>query len=250
MGAWGPGIFSDDTACDIRDDYREYLGQGLAGEQATARILGEYKSFLADPYDAGVVWLALAATQWKHARLEPDTLAQALHVIDSGVGLQRWTAGTKDYAKRKAALEKLRTQITSPQPAAKKVRRRVKCECDWQIGEMVAYRLLSGKKIVFRAIDHYNDKGGTYPVCELLDWVGQSFPSREEWLSTPIRQGQCPNERSDPIKHITLVGLNRKWASRLQRLEIKMQPSQQPGLCRFILFPRLDGFLKSCFQLE
>src|SRR5690348_4616287 len=88
MGAWGPGVFSDDTACDIRDDYREYLGEGLTGEQATARILRGYKSSLADPNDATVVWLALAATQWKLGRLDPETLAQALHVIDAGTGLQ------------------------------------------------------------------------------------------------------------------------------------------------------------------
>jgi hypothetical protein len=250
MGAWGPGIFSDDTACDIRDDYREYLGEGLTGEQATARILGEYKSSLADPYDAGVVWLALAATQWKLGRLEPDALARALHVIDSGDGLQRWTSGTRDYPKRKAALEKLKTQITSPQPVAKKVRRQVKCECDWQIGEIVAYRLLSGQQIVFRVIDHHIDKGGTYPICEVLDWLGQTFPSREEWLSTPIKLGKRQYASHRPLKQIMLVGLNKKWASRLERLDIKMEPSQHWDRPDVIHFKSLDEFLKLCFQLE
>ena len=250
MGAWGTGIFSDDTACDIRDDFREYLGEGLSGEQATARILDEYKSSLADPYDAGLVWLALGATQWKLGRLDEETLAQALHVIDSGGSLLRWAPGTKDYAKRKAALDKLRTQLTSPQPAAKKVRRQVKCECDWRIGEMVAYRLLSGQQIVFRVISHKTDKGGTYPICEMLDWVGQTFPAPEEWLSTPIRQGQLTLERNRPVKQMMLVGLNRKWASRLQKLDIKLEPSQARDRCQIIHFKYLDGFLSRCFQLE
>ena len=250
MGAWGPGIFSDDTACDLRDDYREYLGEGLSGQQATARILEEYKSSLADPYDAAVVWLALAATQWKLGRLEPDTLVQALNVIDSGDGLTGWTAGTKDYAKRKAALDKLRTQITSPQPAAKKVRHQVKCECDWQIGEMVAYRLLSGHSIVFRVIKHHTDKGGTYPICELLDWVGQSFPSQDEWLAMPIKLGKRQYASPHPLKQMMLVGLNKKWALRLQRFDTKTEPSQRWDRPSVIHFKYLDEFLKRCFQLE
>ena len=248
MGAWGPGIFSDDTACDIRDDYREYLGEGLTGDQATARILGQYKSSLADPYDAAVVWLALAATQWKLGRLEPDTLSQAFRVIDSGAGLLRWTAETKDYAKREAALEKLKTQLNSPQPAAKKVARQVKCDCDWQVGEMVAYRLLSGQQIVFRVIRHKTDKGGTYPVCELLDWVGQASPPREEWMSAPIRPSKV--DRHGPIHQMMLVGLKGKWVSRFQKLDIKMEPSQNRQISRVIFLKQLDGFLKTWFQLE
>src|SRR5579863_5403116 len=104
MGVWGTGIFQDDTASDIREDYRDHLGNGLIGLDATKRILAEYKSSLDDPHEAPVVWIALAAVQWKHGRLEPDTLAQALQVIDSGSDLARWSSNTKDLAKRRAVL--------------------------------------------------------------------------------------------------------------------------------------------------
>lgn len=113
MGAWGAGIFQDDTACDIRDDYKDHLGNGLSGSEATARILSEYKSSFADPDESGVAWLALAAVQWRHGRLDETTLQQALHVIDSGSDLARW-ADSRDLAKRRAVLEKLRAEITSP----------------------------------------------------------------------------------------------------------------------------------------
>src|SRR5512146_1640446 len=131
MGAWGTGIFQDDTACDIRDGYRDYLGEGLDGPEATARILKEFSGLLADPHESGVVWMALAAVQWKHGRLEEQTKAQALRVIESGTDLERWKRDTKDFNKRKAALEKLRVQISSPQPASRKVRRRILCESHW-----------------------------------------------------------------------------------------------------------------------
>ncbi len=90
MGAWGTGIFQDDTACDIRDDYKDYLGDGLSGPEATTRILSEYKSSFADPDESGVAWLALAAVQWRHGRLDETTLEQALRVIDSGSNLAWW----------------------------------------------------------------------------------------------------------------------------------------------------------------
>ena len=105
MGVWGTALFSDDTASDIRGDYVDYLGDGLTGPEATARVLSEYKSSLSDPDEYGVVWLALAAVQWKYGRLEPDALKQALAVIDSGSDLRRWTADTPDHAKRKAVDE-------------------------------------------------------------------------------------------------------------------------------------------------
>jgi hypothetical protein len=65
MGAWGPAIFSDDTACDVREDYKDCLGDGLTPSEATDRILLEWKESLEDFDEQSVVWLALAATQWK-----------------------------------------------------------------------------------------------------------------------------------------------------------------------------------------
>jgi hypothetical protein len=42
MGAWGTAIFSDDTARDIRDEFRDLIGEGLSTEQATEKLLSEY----------------------------------------------------------------------------------------------------------------------------------------------------------------------------------------------------------------
>jgi hypothetical protein len=119
MGAWGTGIFQDDTACDVRDDYRQHLGNGFSGPEATARVLEEYASSLSDPEQAGVVWLALAATQWRCGRLDSTTLENALRVIDSGSDLVRWKDAGRDCKRRAAGLQKLRIQLTSPQPVAK-----------------------------------------------------------------------------------------------------------------------------------
>jgi hypothetical protein len=42
MGAWGTGVFSDDNAADLSDDYRDFIGDGLSGPEATDRLLAEW----------------------------------------------------------------------------------------------------------------------------------------------------------------------------------------------------------------
>jgi hypothetical protein len=90
VGTWGTDIFSDDLASDIRTRYRDLVGDGFSGQQATEILLSEYGEVLSDPDGAPVFWLALAATQWRCGRLEPEVLVHALEVIDSGSDLLRW----------------------------------------------------------------------------------------------------------------------------------------------------------------
>lgn len=248
MGVWGTGLFQDDTASDIRDDYKDHLGNGLSGPEATARVLVEYKSSLADPHEAGVVWLALAATQWKQGRLDPDTLAQALEVIDSGSDLQRWSAGSSDFAKRKAALEKLRIQLTSPQPEAKKVRKHVLATCDWPVGTLIAYRLNSGNLAMLRVIGDHKDKGGTFPVCEVLDWTGTETPTVEMLRSTQVKEGEVFRQK---IHRLILLGFNKAAARRIALLDFTLEPFHKP-ICpqTLVLWKEMDDRLKGWFQIE
>jgi hypothetical protein len=247
MGVWGTGIFQDDNACDIRDHYKDYVGQGMTGPQATVRILADFRSLIADPREAGVVWLALAAVQWKAGRLEPETLALALRVIESGSDLERWDVNAKDRAKRSVVLQKLRAQITSPQSAPKRIAQRKLCESRWSEGDLIGYRLLDGRLIIFCVIGHHTDKGGKYPVCELLDWIGEDVPSKE-----PLHQLEVKRSRTDykhTITQMMLVGLSPKWAKRLIEIEVRRKPSQKSGASSVVHFKYLDQFLKNWFLI-
>jgi hypothetical protein len=250
MGAWGTGIFQNDTASDLRDEYRDHIGNGLSGPEATSRILESYASSLADPGEADVVWLALAATQWRCGRLEPQALEKALAIIDSGSDLARWKAASNaDYLKRRAALEKLRIQLTSPQPAAKKIRRRVLAECDWQVGELTSYRLLSGKLILFRMIGLHTDKGGKSPTLELLDWSGDAVPPEDQLRSMPIRKGK--DRFGGTVTRLLVVGTNNKLKDRLGRLETTLQPEQTKLVPAAVLrWKELDGKLAEWFDFR
>jgi hypothetical protein len=251
MGAWGTGLFSDDTACDIRDSYRDHLGRGLSGQAAKARILAEYASSFEDPDDSTIAWLSLAATQWQFGRLDAATLENAVEVIDSGSNLQKWEANAADYAKRRVVLEKLRAKITSPQPAEKTVAKRTLESCDWPSGSVVAFQLLSGKWALFRMIDRFTDKGGTYPICELLDWTGSDIPE-ESLVSSLLPKKSIPGFRSKAayITQLMLVGLNQKMLKRFHELDIRLKPSKNHHGQTVLNRKNLDSFLKAAFDLE
>jgi hypothetical protein len=251
MGAWGTGLFSDDTACDIRDSYRDYLGDGLSGVEARVRILSEYASSFNDHDEFSVAWLALAAVEWKHGRLDAETLKRAIEILDSGRDLVRWEAGTLDYAKRRNVLDKLRTQLTSPQPAEKRVSKRNVCVCDWPDGSLISFCLNSGNFAIFRVIERNTDKGGTYPICELLDWTGSEIPSQHRLRSLPVRRRSpsYPHQR-ERTSQIMVCGIGLKARKRFTELGIVCKPSVKAWGCSIVHTKFLDKFLKEAFQLE
>jgi hypothetical protein len=175
MGAWGPGVFSDDTASDIRADYRELLEDQVPDEEATRRIIESYREL--DKDEQHVLWLALAATQSGLGRLEDEVKARALAVIDNGVGLQLWEeAGPKELQKRQAALSKLRDQLIGPQPARKTLRRPWRHVTDLQAGDVIAFTSASGELALLRVHRIDDDRDGAVPIASWLDWRGTTLP--------------------------------------------------------------------------
>lgn len=246
MGVWGTGIFSDDSACDVRDSYIGLVGDGLTGPEATRTLLREWSTSLNDPEGAPAFWLALAVTQWKCGRLEPHVLQQALNVIDGGSDLKRWEFGSNDFKKRKGVLEKLRVQLISPPPREKRIRKPFIDTNDWQVGDLIAYRMQSGRFIVLRAIGHHRDKGGTSPICELLDWSGEQIP--QSFQSIGVRK----SFGARPITQFMIgrTSSRQRPDDRLQVLGVNMTPSQRPAGFTVLLCKWFDKSLKEKFGLE
>jgi hypothetical protein len=246
MGVWGTALFSDDTASGVRESYIDFIGDGLTGPEATQALLREWSASLNDPDQAPVFWLALAATQWRCGRLESHVLQQALHVIDSGSDLLRWKSGSKDFKKRTAVLENLRAQLTSPQRSEKRISKRFRDTNEWRVGDLVAYRMQSGRFVVLRTIGHHTDKGGTGPICELLHWSGEQIP--QSFQSFDIRRSRGAR----PVTQF-LIGRTRakeRPDDRLQVLGVNLTPAQKPGGFMVTLWRWFDKTLKEQFDLE
>lgn len=121
MGTWGPAPFSDDTTAELREDYRTLLADGVADDEAAQRVIDVYTTHLGDDQQH-LVWLGMAAAQSQVGRLQSDVRDRALQIIDQGIGLLLWReAGAKALSDRRVALDKLRLQLTGPQPAPKRV---------------------------------------------------------------------------------------------------------------------------------
>jgi hypothetical protein len=190
MGAWGTALFSDDTAVDVRDRFKELLGQGMAGPEATDRLLADFQQRIDDTADDPVFWLALAATQWKLGRLEDRIQRCALDVIDRKLDLERWEGDPKGLEKRRRVLTELREQLLSPQPAARKIRPPFRDVCEWDTGAFVGYRLQSGRLVIFQVVGEDPHEFGVSPIFVLLDWVGDDVPDERTVASLKIQPGE------------------------------------------------------------
>lgn len=148
MGSWGPAIFSDDLATDLRREYQTLLAAGLPDAKAEDLIFAYYHDILhEDSDDAVAFWLALALSQWKCGRLSDLVKQEALRLIDSGKAVTHWHPAFKErkLAKRKAVLENLKSTLLSPMPPVKKIPKPHVLHCPWKTGSLLAYRIVSSK---------------------------------------------------------------------------------------------------------
>lgn len=142
MGAWGPRLYQDDIAEEVRDYYKDQLHRGKTGKEITQELIAQNEYVLSDSDDAPVFWFALADTQWNLGRLEDFVKEQALYHIRDGYDIRRWKMENSKGAKERAkVLSELEHKLLSPQPAEKKVSQYKLYYCEWNLGDVFAYQL-------------------------------------------------------------------------------------------------------------
>ncbi len=151
MGAWGPGIYSDDLALDIKREYNVLLSIGEDASLIENKLISYYSDILGseDP-DGEVFWFALALCEWEKGRLSSYVKDKAIASLESGRDLARWDVpGNRDaYLKRKKALDVLRQTIISPMPDIKTIKKPTLRHCPWQVGSLLAYRIVSNVNLI------------------------------------------------------------------------------------------------------
>lgn len=122
MGAWGTGLYSDDTTCDVRDDYIRLLKSGHSSEEATHKIIRRFSNLMTDRQIECLVILPLAETQWKYGRLLSSIKERALDLLLNGGDLEFWDVdGPSDVEARRQVLKRLRAKLESAQPEPKPI---------------------------------------------------------------------------------------------------------------------------------
>ena len=174
---WGTGLFSDDVACDIRDHYRQLLEDGAEDGDATRLTFEKFQAYLAEA--DSVVLIAFAVTQSKLGRLDADVRDRALAIIDTGADLALWEReNPKLLPKRRAVLEKVRAQLTGPQPARRRLRPPKRTPCGLAAGDVLALALPQSVALL-RVVRVHAHRLGETSVLEELDFDGSEVPTRD-----------------------------------------------------------------------
>ena len=140
MGAWGAGLYENDTALDVKDEFEKLFNDGKSVQEITDGLTEEYESIMDCADEAPLFWLALADTQWKFGVLLPKVKENALRWINE---LKSQTADTPDGERQGKALDDLQTKLLSPLPPVKKPKKKRIYKCEWKIGDVFAYQLES-----------------------------------------------------------------------------------------------------------
>lgn len=166
MGAWGPKLYQDDIAEEVRDYYKDQLHREKTGKEITQELMAQNEDIISDPDDAPVFWFALADTQWNLGRLEEEVKKRALDHIHDGYDLSRWKAEDCQEAKiREKVLRELEEKLLSLQPAEKKISQYKLYHCDWKFGDVYAYPLNS----------EYAKEKGLYGRYFLFQKIGETI---------------------------------------------------------------------------
>jgi hypothetical protein len=113
MGAWGTGIFDDDLASDLRDEWHDAVEGGSSTDEATSALLGGFGSEVADDEDDGpVFWIALAALQLEAGALQRTVGEQAISAIPKNLERWRGEADTAAFAERERLLSDLQFRLS------------------------------------------------------------------------------------------------------------------------------------------
>ena len=177
MGVWGTSLFADDMACDIRDHYRELLEDGAEDNAATRLVFEKFGAYLEE--SDGIALLAFAVTQSKLGRLDADIRDRALAALDRGADLETWERDNPKLApKRRAVLEKARSQLTGPQPPRRRLRPPKRISSGLAAGDVLALAL-PDRVALLRVVRVRQHRLGETPVLEVLDFTGVDVPDRD-----------------------------------------------------------------------
>jgi hypothetical protein len=185
MGAWGTALYSDDTACQVRDSYIENLKHGKSDKEAYQSILNAYGDLLADREVACLVYFALADTAWKYGRLHQTIKAQALALIEDGGDVFVWERDSpKDAIARKRAIRSLEERLRSEQPEPKVVKitkpKPKKIRTTAPSGSVFLLHLPSGYMAALVLVGFLDLGKSIDPIFSVLNWRGERTPTETE----------------------------------------------------------------------
>lgn len=147
MGTWGTGISSNDTFCDVYDDFFKYYNEGDEPQNILKKLISEYHETLSINEDFTNFWFAIAKAQWECKSLDEKVFDKVKWIIEEDIDLNIWKnldASDKDLKERKKVLNKflntLKTEKEKP-----KTRKKIKVQTPiFEKGNCLSLKLNNG----------------------------------------------------------------------------------------------------------
>lgn len=142
MGAWGTGFWQNDTALDVKEDFRKYFKYGSTDKDGIDYVIE--KTFdINDDDDGPVVTMVIAGELWRIGRLNDEWLKKAVSASERDLAKWKSEVDIKTYNKHAKAIKKFIDKLATPQPEARKIKRLPKPEPfvnTWVNGDVIAIK--------------------------------------------------------------------------------------------------------------
>ena len=183
MGSWGVGLYSDDTTCEVRDEFKAHLQSGLSHSAAEKAILARFAELLSDRQVACLVYFALADTEWRFGCLSNHVKDQALTLLAQGGDVKYWQADSPSDARARArTLEALRVRLSAEQPPLKavqvKLAKQLRKQLNSPVGSVFGLALPNGNTAALKFVGLRPVGSLAQAVFRLLPWQGHGTPSQ------------------------------------------------------------------------
>jgi len=195
MGAWGVGIFDDDTALDIKGEYRALLAFGVPEDEAYQLIKKEFYGDNGEQSDFdSVFWFAVATIQQKYGILMPDVKENALHFINNKLDWVYTAPQTpQDLKKREKIMNDLKEKLLAPPLPKRKVSKPHTQKPRWKLGDIVVSKIVCpayedrwffNKYVLYRVVRlKTSDMSFLKPGLAYDEWV---FGALYDWIGDEI----------------------------------------------------------------
>lgn len=208
MGAWNTSINGNDTAQDLRSEYKAAffyndVETALVKIDEYIRLEGFDES---DEEEWCNYYYSLADFMWSYGLLTEEIRNKVITMIDSGFGLDIWEeSGLKVLEKRKKVLNEFKTKILSQQPVNKKIRLDFHMNPIFENGDIIAIQLKTSDKYYIEkscfSEDFFRDCDGKYivlrKVCDDISYVSAVEPRvKDIWVRFQLYNkifDTCPN---------------------------------------------------------
>jgi hypothetical protein len=182
MGAWGTGLYSDDTTCEVRDEFKAHLEAGLNHAAAEKAILERFADVLSEHEVACLVYFALADAEWKCGCLSDHVKRRARELLEAGGDVRYWEEDSPSDAKSRArTLAALSARLAAEQPALKhvkvKVDRPLRKQINSPVGSVFGLPLPGGGTAALKFVGLRPVGKVAQAVFRVLPWRGVGTPS-------------------------------------------------------------------------